>query len=98
MKSIVTWKVKILCALLFATLMTGCYDGGGWGGGYPGYWGGGSPAYYSNGFYSNDYYRGYGRDPDRGLFGGYPPARDAWDASSRGRTSYGGSHYGGYGG
>ena len=48
--------------------------------GYPGYWGG-SPGYHSNDFYSNNYYRGYGREPERGLFGGYAPAHDAWGAS-----------------
>src|SRR5208282_361096 len=83
-------KVAILGALLFAILVTGCYDGG-WGGGGPGWWGGGSPAYYGgNTYYSKNVYRGYGGEEPRGLFGGYAPAHEAWDASSRGRTSYGG--------
>lgn len=79
----------LLGALLFATLVTGCY-GPGWGGGGPGWWGGGRPAYYGNSYYSNNVYRGYGRYPQPGLFGGYPPAHEAWAASTRGRTSYGG--------
>ncbi|MGD0076344.1 MAG: hypothetical protein ABSD31_18715 [Candidatus Binataceae bacterium] len=61
-------KVTILGALLFATLVTGCYDGG-WGGGGPGWLGGENPGYYSNNYYSNNYYsnnvyRGYGRYPE----------------------------------
>jgi len=45
-------KVTILGALLFATLVAGCY-GPGWGGG-GGWWGGGP------GYYSTNVYRGYG--------------------------------------
>ncbi len=76
-------KVTILAALLLATLVAGCYDGG-WGGG-PGWWGGGGPSYYST-----NVYRGYGGYSRPGLFGGYPSAHDTWAASTRGRTSYGG--------
>jgi len=90
-------KVAILGALLLATLATGCYDGG-WGGGGPGWWGGGRPGYYGNSYYSNNIYRGYGRYPQPGLFGGYAPAHEAWAASTRGRTSYGGIGHGGGGG
>jgi hypothetical protein len=89
MGSIGSRKVRILRALLFATLVTGCYGPG---------WGGGSPGYYSNNYYSNDVYRGYGSYPRPGLFGGYAPANEAWAASGRGRTSYGGGHFGGGGG
>lgn len=74
-------KVTILGALFFATLMMGCF-GPGWGGGGPGYYGG-------TNYYTNDIYRGYGRYPEPGLFGGYAPGHDAWAASTRGRTSYG---------
>jgi len=103
MRSIGSRKVTILGALLLATLVTGCYDGG-WGGG-PGWWGGG-PGYYGNSYYSTNVYRGYGGYPRSGLFGGYAPAHEAWAASSRGRTSYGGGggghatggHSGGTGG
>ncbi|HVB55160.1 MAG TPA: hypothetical protein VNE63_01840 [Candidatus Acidoferrales bacterium] len=98
-------KVTILGALLLATLMTGCFDGG-WGGGGPGYYqgyGGGYPSYgggYPSNYYSTNVYRGYGGYSQPGLFGGYPPAHEAWDASTRGRTSYGGGggeHRGGGG-
>jgi len=81
-------KVRILGALLFVTLGTGCY-GGGWGGGSPGWWGGRGSPVYSNNYYSNNVYRGYGSYPQPGLFGGYAPAHEAWAASTRGRTSYG---------
>jgi hypothetical protein len=95
--SIGSRKVRILGALLFATLVTGC-SGGGWGGD-PGWFGGESPGYYGNRYYATDVYRnvyrGYGRYPRPGLFGGYAPHREAWAASSRGRTSYGGGHFGG---
>ncbi|HTW86512.1 MAG TPA: hypothetical protein VMD75_00775 [Candidatus Binataceae bacterium] len=88
----------ILGALLFATLlmMAGCF-GPGWGGG-PGWYGGApAPVYYPNVYYTNRYYRGYGDYPPHGLFGGYPPAHEAWNASVRGRSSYDHSaeHYGG---
>jgi hypothetical protein len=85
----------MLGALLFATLVGSCY-GPGWGGGRPGYYS--SPGYYGNGYYSNNVYRGYGAYPQPGLFGGYAPAHQAWDASTRGRNSYGGHEHGGYGG
>jgi hypothetical protein len=91
--SIGSWKVRILGALLFATLVTGCYGGGS--GGDPGWFGVESPGYYHNRYYSTDVYRGYGRYPRPGLFDGYAPRREAWAASSRGRTSYGGGHFGG---
>ena len=90
--------MRILGVLLFATLLTGCYDSG-WGGGGPDYYGNssyyGGPGYYSspgygNTYYSKNVYRGYGSYPQPGLFGGYAPAHEAWDDSSRGRTSYGG--------
>ncbi len=97
--SIGSRKMRILGVLLLATLMTGCYDSG-WGGGGPGYYGNsgyyGGPGYYAspgyggNTYYSKNVYRGYGGQENRGLFGGYAPAHEAWDASSRGRTSYGG--------
>ena len=87
--------VKIFAAVLFATMMMGCYDGGGWGGG--GWGGGGYPDYYSgygspyqgyeSNYYSNNVYRGYGGYSSPGLFGGYPPAHEAWDASARGRAA-----------
>jgi len=105
MESIGSKKVKIFGALLIATLVTGCYDGG-WGGG-PGWWGGGGGGggyYGGNTYYSNNVYRGYGGGESRGLFGGYAPAHDTWAASSRGRTSYSGGgatssgHSGGGGG
>lgn len=86
-------KMRLLGALLFATLVTGCYVGG-WRGGRPGYYS--SPGYYGNSYYSNNPYRGYGAYPQPGLFGGYPPAHEAWAASTRGRTSYGSvEHHGG---
>ena len=89
--------------LLLATLLTGCYDSG-WGGGGPGYYGNtgyyrsqgyyASPGY-GNTYYSKNVYRGYGSYPQPGLFGGYAPAHEAWDDSSRGRTSYGDGRRGG---
>ena len=95
-KSIAKRKVRTLGALLFATLMAGCY-GGGWGGG-PGYYSNDGYGSYGNSYYSNNVYRGYGGYPQPGLFGGYPPAHEAWDASTRGRTSYGGREREGGGG
>ncbi len=82
-------KARLLVALLVATFAPSCYGGGGgWGGGgyYPN-------SYYSNNnYYSRDVYRGYGGYAQPGLFGGYPPAHEAWAASSRGRASYGEPH------
>jgi hypothetical protein len=95
-------KLRIHGVLLLAILATGCYDLG-WGGG-PGYYGNssyyGSPDYYAspgygNTYYSKNVYRGYGSYPQPGLFGGYAPAREAWDDSSRGRTSYSSGGHGG---
>lgn len=90
MESIDSRKVRILGALLFATLVTGCF-GRGWGGGSPGYYPSYGTGYYPNNYYSTNVYRGYGQYPQPGLYGGYPPAREAWAASTRGRTSYGGA-------
>jgi len=95
--SISSSQVRILGALLFATLLAGCYESG-WGGGGPGYYG--SPGYYAspgygNTYYSKNVYRGHGSYPQPGLFGGYAPAHEAWDDSRRGRTSYGERHDGG---
>jgi len=96
-------QVRILGALLFATLVAGCYESG-WGGGGSGYYGSpayyGSPGYYAspgygNTYYSKNVYRGYGSYPQPGLFGGYAPAHEAWDDSSRGRTSYEGERHDG---
>jgi hypothetical protein len=90
-------KTRILAAILFASLLAGCYDAGGWGGG-PGYYSNGG--YGSNGgasYYTNNVYRGYGGYSEPGLFGGYPPAHEAWDASARGRSSYGDGYHGGGG-
>src|ERR1039457_3883437 len=84
-------KVTILGALLLATLVTGCYDGGGgWGGGGPGWWGGGSPGYYGSGYYGNGYYeknvyRGYGGDWRPRMWGGGLFAHGAWGAGRRRR-------------
>lgn len=77
---------RILGVLLLVTLLTDCYESG---------CGGGSPDYYSspdyaNTFYSKNVYRVYDSFPQPGLFRGYAPAREAWDDSSWGRTSYGG--------
>src|ERR1700733_11316897 len=88
--------VRWLGALLFATLLMGCY-GGDWGGESPD-WGGGGYSGYSNNYYSNNAYRGYGGYSQPGLFGGYPPAHEAWDASTRGRASYSGGRGHGEGG
>lgn len=86
MVSINSRTMTILGVLLFATLVTGCYDSGYYGS--PSYYG--SPGYGGNTYYSKNVYRGYGSYPQPGLFGGYAPAHEAWDDSSRGRTSYGG--------
>ncbi|HUY26097.1 MAG TPA: hypothetical protein VMV27_01645 [Candidatus Binataceae bacterium] len=91
---------RVFAALLFATLVTGCFGGGpGWGGGG---WGGGYPGNYSNNYYSNGGYRGYDSyshpGMNRSLFGGYAPGNEAWKASSRGRNSYGGHGNEGHGG
>jgi len=93
--------VRVFGALLFAALSSGCYGGDGGG---PGWWGAENPGYsgneYSNNYYSNNVYRGYDGNTQPGLFGGYPPAHEAWDATVRGRTSYeggGGEHYRGGG-
>jgi hypothetical protein len=85
--------ITILGAILLATLVAACYDGGGYYGGGGGYDGG--VAYYGG----PTYYRGYGgyHDYGRGAFGGYAPAHDTWAASSRGRTSFGGGWHGGGG-
>jgi len=96
-RSIGSRKLRILGALLFASLVTGCY-GPGWGGGGSGYYPDYGTGYSGNSYYTNNVYRGYGRDPQSGLFGGYPPAHEAWDASTRGRTSYGGGEGHGGGG
>ncbi len=88
---------KILGAILFATLITGCYDGGGYyGGGGGGYYGGGGGYYGGSSVYTTNVYRGYGgyHDYRQGAFGVYAPAHDTWAASSRGRTSYGGGWHG----
>ncbi len=113
MESVGSRKVTILGALLFAamiffaTLATGCYDNGGWGGG-PGYYGNSGyygpyyGGYYGGNYYGNRYYRGWDHDHDhdwgRGAFGGWAPGHEAWEASSRGRTSFGGAGHGGFGG
>jgi len=104
MLSLRSRKVRIFIALLFATLVTGCFGGGpGWGGG----WGGGNPGYYSNNYYPNNYYpnssyRGYDSYPhpgtNRSIFGGYAPGNETWEASSRGRTSYSDHRDEGHGG
>src|SRR5271166_4265811 len=98
-------KVRIFFALLFALVLAGCYDGGGGWGGSPGYYSDGGYGYGGNTYYSNNVYRGYGGYSNPGLFCGYPPAHEAWDASTRGRQSYGyggghedgGSYHGGGG-
>lgn len=100
MGSIGSRKVRILGALLFATLVTGCY-GPGWGGGRPGYYSNygtgyyGGTGYYPNSYYTKNVYRGYDRYPqpgrNRSAFGGYVPANEAWAERNRGRTSYGGA-------
>lgn len=108
MTSIRSQLLTILGALFLATLLTGCYDSSYGGPGYygnsgyygtPGYYGSsgyyGSPGYGGNTYYSKNVYRGYGSYPQPGLFGGYAPAHEAWDESSRGRTSYGGGEHGG---
>src|SRR6202167_5543303 len=86
--------LKVSVVLLLVTLMAGCYDGGGWGEGYPGGWGGYGSGY-SNNYYSDYGYRGYGSYAEPGLFGGYAPAHEAWDAGIRGRSSYGHGYVGG---
>ena len=72
-------KVRIIGALLFATLATSCF-GPGWGGGGT-YYGGGGPAYYPGNVYSNNVYRGYGHydEPGRSVFGGYAPGTRGLD-------------------
>ena len=95
-RKIATLGALLFGALFFATLVTGCFDDG-WGGGGPGYYPSYGTAYPSN-YYSTNVYRGYGGYSQPGLFGGYAPAHEAWDESSRGRTSYdggGGEHGGG---
>ena len=91
-------KVRIFAAVLFASLLAACYDGGGWGGGPDYYSNGGYGSYGGNSYYTNNVYRGYGGYSEPGLFGGYPPAHEAWDASTRGRSSYGDGYQGGGGG
>src|SRR5208282_2684583 len=86
MRFIGSREVTILGALLLATLVMRCYDGGGG-------WGGGNPNYYST-----NVYRGYGGYSYPGMFGGYAPGYEAWDESGRGRTSYGGGGEGHDGG
>jgi len=89
--------------IFFATLVTGCYDGGG---GYydngPGYYGPYYGGYYGGNYYGNGYYRGWDHGHDynwgRGAFGGYAPGHNAWDSSSRGRASFGGGVGAGHGG
>ncbi len=55
MGSIASRTTTILAALLFATMMTGCYDVGSWEGGGFGGWGGGGGGYYGgNTYYSNN--------------------------------------------
>jgi len=95
--------MRTFIALVFATLMAGCYESG-WR--YPGYPyplpanGEGminqrNPNLYwacdSQGHHCHwaPRYTGYSAYPEPGLFGGYPPARKAWDESTRGRVSYG---------
>jgi hypothetical protein len=108
MKSIVSWKVKVFGALLFATLMTGCYGGGGWGRGDPGYYG--NSGYYSGlGYYGgngydrngNMYYRGWGGDRDhdegRSISGG-EGHRGGEGGGHAGLGSGGHSGGGGFGG
>jgi hypothetical protein len=100
MSSVRSRKVRFFIALLFATLVTGCFGGGpGWGGGNPGYY---SNNYYPNNYYPNSSYRGYDSYPhpgtNRSIFGGYAPGNETWQASSRGRTSYGDHRDEGHGG
>ena len=91
--SIGSRKVTLLAALLFATLVAGCYG--------PAVAADGGAAVPDIGVVGRATTRpmsiaagavavGITVETERGLFGGYAPAHETWAASSRGRTSYGG--------